>query len=176
MIDSYEEAMSKQRVEQQKAIDEQKRQQQLKQQKAKAEAEALKKAEEQAAKEAAMAAKQVNTNHDATEEKETLEQMPEKVVQVPKEVARPQRQARPKYNRPYESTANIRVMGMDPMAQNTTNNISNQAPTKLKEEPKQQFDTDDIDISKLMGYENELDNSFEILDKGYHQTKKGGNK
>lgn len=176
VIDSYEEAMSKQRVEQQKAIDEQKRQQQLKQQKAKAEAEALKKAEEQAAKEAAMAAKQVNTNHDATEEKETLEQMPEKVVQVPKEVARPQRQARPKYNRPYESTANIRVMGMDPMAQNTTNNISNQAPTKLKEEPKQQFDTDDIDISKLMGYENELDNSFEILDKGYHQTKKGGNK
>lgn len=176
VIDSYEEAMSKQRVEQQKAIDEQKRQQQLKQQKAKAEAEALKKAEEQAAKEAVMAAKQVNTNHDATEEKETLEQMPEKVVQVPKEVARPQRQARPKYNRPYESTANIRVMGMDPMAQNTTNNISNQAPTKLKEEPKQQFDTDDIDISKLMGYENELDNSFEILDKGYHQTKKGGNK
>ncbi|MCI5774443.1 MAG: diadenylate cyclase, partial [Erysipelotrichaceae bacterium] len=168
VINSYEEAMSKQRVEQQKAIDEQRRQQRARQQKAKQEADAKAEALRIEA-EKAQAAKLAQTENLQPVVETPQVEPQESVIEKPKV----QRQPRPKYNRPYESTANIRVMGMDPMAQNAPKQKSEAQASKPD---KEQIDTDQIDIGKLMGYENELDNSFEILDKGYQQTKKGGNK
>lgn len=154
VIDNYEEAMSNKRKEQQRIIEEQRRKQQILIEKEKAEARAKLKAQEEAK------LKVINE----VEAKMAQETLVQKDSEPKKE--------RPKYNRPYESTANIRVMGIDPMAKPTKkeeNKVS-----KVENESK--IDTDEIDISKLMGYENELDNSFEILDKGYQQTKKGGSK
>lgn len=75
----------------------------------------------------------------------------------------------------YERQANIRVMGIDPLKE-TLNDQEVKVEPEVKKEKKDEFDTNKIDISKLMGYENELDNSFELLDKNYQNTKKGGKK
>lgn len=107
-----------------------------------------------------------------------VEELPKVVIEEPKKVEKPLT---------YVSSTNVRVMGIDPTKE-TLDPVKHEEKVvpvkenvdkKVFEKPSIQeskpidFDTDKIDVSKLMGYDSELDKTFDILDKNYHG--KGGN-
>ena len=105
---------------------------------------------------------------------------PKAVSQKPNKVEKP-------YTSTYVSSTNVRVMGIDPTKETLdpvkheekvlpkVENVEKKVFEKpaVSESKPIDFDTDKIDVSKLMGYDSELDKTFDILDKNYHG--KGGN-
>ena len=123
----------------------------------------------------------VDTQSKVVKEDEMKKEVePKAVSQKPNKVEKP-------YTATYVSSTNVRVMGIDPTKETLdpvkheekvlpkVENVEKKVFEKpaVSESKPIDFDTDKIDVSKLMGYDSELDKTFDILDKNYHG--KGGN-